>query len=159
MHALLTKLFKESLGNGIGAAIAGDIFAQNENTLVALHLFTDSFTQRIAIGNGTHSYLFPLVTERECSGIIDHDIGIEFFRCGIKALIGKLGCILGYLGGPGIILVKLGLGCQVKIEQFLFKNADGVASGAPLLLFFASAVIGRVGHGVATETIGLDLQY
>src|ERR1700736_3294985 len=43
-HALLTKLLEQSLADGVGAAIPGDVLAQNKNALVAQHFFANGLT-------------------------------------------------------------------------------------------------------------------
>ena len=43
--ALVAELLDEALGDGVGAAVAGDIFAEDVDALVAAHLFGDGLAQ------------------------------------------------------------------------------------------------------------------
>src|SRR5579862_4850493 len=59
-HTLLTKLLKQAFGDGIGAPIARNIFAKDVDTLVALHLLTDRFAERVSIGYNPHDTILLL---------------------------------------------------------------------------------------------------
>ena len=54
LDALLAELLEEALGDGVGAAVARDILAQNIDALVAPHLLADRLAQRVAVGNRSH---------------------------------------------------------------------------------------------------------
>jgi len=51
-HAARAELVQEATGDGIRAAPDADLFAHDEDTLVALHFFAQSAAERLADGNG-----------------------------------------------------------------------------------------------------------
>src|SRR2546421_6060432 len=52
----------------------------------------------------------------EGSGIIDHDVGVEFFRRGVGAVLSKISRVFGDLGSPGIVGVEFGLRRHAEFE-------------------------------------------